>query len=176
MTQEIQKWLSPKTQITRRHSWRLYLRINICRLYGSMKKFGGYSIGIAQIDDEEEEKLSFRICPNSPVSLLVTRSDMPDMRCFSLGGLKNQHDAVLESFGTTEKLIFSLTRLPSTTYCLLSSSPQLLKKWNFPLFLLFSSFENILSQTLTWRRNSFYRNYSKSRFDLAAKRSSTKIL
>ena len=87
-----------------------------------MKKFGDYSIGIAQIDDEINEKLNFQICPNSTISLLVSRSDMPDLRCFSIGGMKNQHDTISESFGTTEEIIISLTRLPSTTYSLLSSS------------------------------------------------------
>ena len=81
-----------------------------------------YSIGIAHIDDEIKEKLNFRICPNSTISLLVSRSEMPDMRCFSIGRMKNQHDAILESFGTTEEIIISMTRLPSTTYSLLSSS------------------------------------------------------
>ena len=37
---------------------------------------------------------------------------MPNMRCFFVGGMKNQHDAILESFGTTEEIINSLTRLP----------------------------------------------------------------
>jgi len=54
--------------------------------------------------------------PNSTISQLVSRSDMPDMRCFSIGGVKKQHDAILESFGTTEEIKISLTRLPSTTY------------------------------------------------------------
>ena len=86
-----------------------------------------YSGGIAQIDDEIKEKLNFRICPNSTISLLVSRSDMPNMRCFPIGGMKKQHDAILKSFGTTEEIIFSLTRLPSTTCSLLSSSLLLLK-------------------------------------------------
>ena len=67
-----------------------------------MMKFGGYSIGIAQIDDEIKEKLNFRICPISTISLLVSRYDMSNMCCFPIGGMKEQHDAVLESFGTTE--------------------------------------------------------------------------
>ena len=46
---------------------------------------------------------------------MVSKSDMPDIRCFSIGGMKYQLDAVLESFGTTEEIIISLTRLPSTT-------------------------------------------------------------
>ena len=86
-----------------------------------MTKFGDYSIEIAQIDNKVKEKLNFRICPNSTISLLVSRSDMPEMRCFSIGGIENQHDAILESFGTTEEMINSLTRLPSTTYPFLSS-------------------------------------------------------
>ena len=44
------------------------------------------------------------------------------MRCFPIGGMKKQHDAILESFGTTEKVVYSLTRLPSTTYSLFLSS------------------------------------------------------
>ena len=66
-----------------------------------MTKFGGYSIGIAQIDDEFKEKLGFRICPISTISLMVSRSDMSNMRCSFIGGMKKQHDAILESFGTT---------------------------------------------------------------------------
>ena len=91
-----------------------------------MKKFGGYPIGIAQTDDEIKEKLNFRICPNSTISLLVSRSDMSDLRCFPNGGVKKQHDVILESFGTTEEIIYSLTRLPSTNCSLLSSSLSLL--------------------------------------------------
>ena len=87
-----------------------------------MTKIGGYSIGIAQIDDEIKEKLNFCICPSSTTSLLVSWPDMPNMRCFSIGGMNNLHDAILESFGTTEEIIYSLTRLPSTTYSLLPSS------------------------------------------------------
>ena len=114
-----------------------------------MTKFGVYSIGIAQIDDEIGEKLNFRICPNSTISLLASRYDMSNMRCFPIGGVKKQHDALLESFGRTEGIIYSLTRLPSTTCSLLSSSLLLLKTLKFPLPLLFSIFEIILSQILT---------------------------
>ena len=94
-----------------------------------MTKFGGYSIGIAQIDDEIKEKLNFRICPNSTISLLASRYDidMSNMRCFPIVGMKKQHDAILKSFGTTEEIIYSLTRLPSTTCSLLSYS------WNFEI-------------------------------------------
>ena len=70
-----------------------------------MKKFGDYSIAIAQIDDEIKEKLNVRICPISAISLLVSRSDL---RCFSTAGMKNQRDAILESFGTTEEIIISI--------------------------------------------------------------------
>ena len=84
-------------------------------------KFGGYSIAIAQIDDEIKEKSNFPFCPNSTSSLLVSMYDMLDMRCFSIGGMKNQHEDILESFGTTEEIIFSLTRFPSTNYSALFS-------------------------------------------------------
>ena len=98
-----------------------------------------YSGGIAQID-EIEEKLNFRICPKSTISQLASRYDMSNMRCFPIGGMKKkQHDAVLESFGTTEGIVYSLTRLPSTTCSLLSSSPLLLKTLKVSLLLPFSS-------------------------------------
>ena len=79
-------------------------------------KFGVYSIEIAKIYDEIKEKVNFRIHQNFTISLLVSRSDVSDMRCFSIGGVKNQHDAILESFGTTEEIIISLAPLPATTY------------------------------------------------------------
>ena len=115
----------------RRQNWRLCLLVNICRHYGDRGEIGDYSGGIAQIDDEIEEKLNFRICPKSTISLLASRYDMTSMCCFPIGGMKKQHDAILESFGTTEEIINSLTRLPSTTCSLLSSSPLLLKTLNF---------------------------------------------
>ena len=101
-----------------------------------MTKFGGYSIGIAQIDEEIQENLNFRICPKSTISLLASRYDMLNMRCFPIGGMKKQHDAILESFGTIKGIINSLTRLPSTTYPLLSCSLLLLKTLNFLLSCL----------------------------------------
>ena len=55
-----------------------------------MMKIGGYSIGIEQIDDEIKGKLMFRLYPNSIISLLVSRSDIPDLRFFPIGGKKNQ--------------------------------------------------------------------------------------
>ena len=61
-----------------------------------MMKSGGYLTGIAQIDDEIKEKLYFPLCPNSAISLLASRSDIPNTRYFSIGGLKHQHDAILE--------------------------------------------------------------------------------
>ena len=122
VTQEMRKVSKLKTETTRRKSWRLCLEINIWRLFADMTKFGGYSTGIAQIHDEIKEKLNFRVCPNSTISQLVSRSDMSDMRCFPIGGMKNQHDAVLYLFGTTEEIIYTLTHLPSTTYSLLPSS------------------------------------------------------
>ena len=57
-----------------------YLPINIWQLYGVVIKFGGYLVGIAQIDDKIQEKLNSRICPNPTISLLVSRSDMSNMR------------------------------------------------------------------------------------------------
>ena len=86
-----------------------------------------YSGEIAQNDDEIKEKLNFRICPNSTIGLLVSRPDMSDMRCFPIGAMKKQHGAILKSFGTPEEIIYSLTRLPSTTYSLLPSFIRLLK-------------------------------------------------
>ena len=71
-----------------------------------MIKFGDYSVGIAQIDDEIEEKFNFRICLKSTISLLASRYDMSNMRCFPIGGMKKQHDAILKSFGTTEEIIY----------------------------------------------------------------------
>ena len=99
------------------------MRLNICQFYGGLIKFGGYSVGIAQIDDEIEEKLNFRMCPNSTISLLASRYDMSNMRCFPIGGMKKQHDVILESFWTIEEIILSLTRLTSATCSFLSSSP-----------------------------------------------------
>ena len=78
-----------------------------------------YSGGIAQIDDEIEEKLNFRIFPNFTISPLANRYGMSNMRCFPIGGMNKQYDTILESFGTTEGIIYSLTRLPSTTCSLL---------------------------------------------------------
>ena len=75
------------------------------------------------------------------------------MRCFPIVGMKKKHDAILESFGTTEENIYSLTRLPSTTYSLLPSSLFDFKTLNLPpLFVILDR-----------------RNYSKSIFDVAAK-------
>ena len=73
-------------------------------------RLGDYLIEIAQIDDEIKNKLSFRFCSNFTISLSVSRSDMLDMRCFPTAGMKSQHDAILESFGTTEEITISLTR------------------------------------------------------------------
>ena len=103
-----------------------------------MTKFAGYSIRIAQIDDEIKQKLNFRICPISTISPLVSTSDMPNMRCFSIGGMKNQHDAILESFGKTDEIIYSLTSLPSTTYSLLPSSLFNFKNFEFASSLCYS--------------------------------------
>ena len=107
-----------------------------------------YSGGIAQIDDEIEEKLNFRICPKSTISLLVSRYDIMNM-CCSIGGMKKQHDAILESFGTTKEII--LITHSFTVNNLLS--PLLffptLKTLKISLLLPFSISEIILSQILT---------------------------
>ena len=66
------------------------------RLYGVIIKIDDYSIGSAQIDDEIKGKLNFPICPNSTISLLVSRSDMPNWGCFSIGGMINKDDAILD--------------------------------------------------------------------------------
>ena len=108
-----------------------------------------YSGGIAHIDDEIEEKLNFRICPKSTISLLVSRYDIMNMCCSPIGGMKKQHDAILESFGTTEEIIkithsFTVNILLSPLlFCLT------LKTLKFPLLLPFSISEIILSQILT---------------------------
>ena len=114
-------------------------------------RFWDYSGGIAQIDDEIEEKLNFRICPNSTISLLASRYDMSNMRWFPIGGIKKQHDANLKSFGTTEEIISFTHSL--TVNNLLSSSPFSLQILNLPLLLALLNL----------------RNYSRSNFDLAAK-------
>ena len=138
------------TDCTHRQSWRLYLRFNNCQFYANMTKLWDYSIGIAQIDDEIEVKLNFWICPKSTISLLVSSSVMPEMRCFSIHGVKKQHYAILDLFGITEEIIMSLARLPSTTYSLLfRSSLLLLKYWIFLFSLLFSIFEFIAGQILS---------------------------
>ena len=113
-----------------------------------MTKIGHDSIEIAPIDDEMK-KTKFSSFPNSLISLLVSRSDMPNIHCFSIGATKNQLDAISESFGTSEEIIISLTRLPSPTYSILPYSLLLLKFWTFFLSLLFSISEIILSQNLT---------------------------
>ena len=72
---------------------------------------------------------------------------MAHMPCFSIGGMKILHDAILESFETTKGVIISLTRLPSTTYSLLSSSlfSQVLNS----ILLVISLSEVMLNQILT---------------------------
>ena len=119
-----------------------------------MTKFGGYSIGIAQIDDEIGEKLNFRIFPNSTISLLASGYGMSNMRCFPIGGMKKkQHDAILEPFGRIEEIILFTYSL--TVNNLLSS---------FLFASTLKNFENFTSLAFL-----DLRNYSKSNFDLAAK-------
>ena len=69
--------------------------------------FESYLGGIAQIDDENREKSNFRLCPNSTISLLACRYEITNMPCFPIGGMKKQHDAILESFGTTGEIIIT---------------------------------------------------------------------
>ena len=95
------------------------------------RRLRDYSGGIAQTDNELKEKLNFQFCLNSTISLLVSGSDMPNMLCSSIGGMKKQHNATLESSGTNQGITFSLTRSPSTTCSLLFSSLLLSKIWNF---------------------------------------------
>ena len=85
---------------------------------------------------------------------MASRSEMTNMRSFPIGGMKKQHDAILESSGTIEEIINSLTRLPSTTYSFFPLLSSTLKILNLPLLF------DILDQ----------RKYSKSNSDLAAKR------
>ena len=127
MIQEKRKAILPKNTDYKAAKLKSIFEIKYLPILGRHEEICSYLIGIAQIDNEIKEKLNFRSSPNSTISLLVKKSDMPDMRCFSFGGMKNQHDASLETFGTSEEIIFSLTRLPSTTYSLHSFSLQLLK-------------------------------------------------
>ena len=77
-----------------------------------MTKVGGYSNGVAQILGQIKEKLKIRFCLQSSKSVLATTSDMPETHCFSFGGMKSECVTILESFGMTEEIIFSLSRLP----------------------------------------------------------------
>ena len=70
---------------------------------------------------------------------------MPDICCFPIGGMKKQHDATLESFGRTEEIIYSLTRLPSTTYSLIPSSLFDFKNLELASSLLYSQSSNLFS-------------------------------
>ena len=128
-------------------NWRLRLQVNICRHYGDRGEIRDYSGGIAQIDDEIDEKLNFRNCPKSTISLLASRYDTMNMCYFPIGGMKKQHDAILESFGTTKEIILFTHSL--TVNNLLFSSFLLFKTLKFPLLSPFLIFEIILSQILT---------------------------
>ena len=74
--------------------------------------------------------------------------------------MKKQHDAISASSGTTEEIIYSLTRLPSTTYSLLPSFSSTLEILNFPLLFALLNLQI----------------YSRSNFDLAAKPQKPSIL
>ena len=75
-----------------------------------MIKFGSYAIGIAKIDDEVREN-KFSILPK-----LLSANWSVGLTCLTcavfIGGMKNQHDAILEAFATTEEIMISFTRLP----------------------------------------------------------------
>ena len=73
----------------------------ICGLCGDVTKFGVTRLE-SQTDDEFKEKSIFRIRRFSTINLLVSSSDMPHRRCFSIGGMKNQHEAIFDSFRTIE--------------------------------------------------------------------------
>ena len=45
----------------------------------------------------------------SATLLLVSKVDMRKMRCFSIGGMKILHDAILQSFGTTGEILINFT-------------------------------------------------------------------
>ena len=80
---------------------------------------------------------------------MASRYDMPIMRYFPIGAMKKQHDAILESFGTTEDIILithSLTVNNMLSSFLFAST---LKNFDFPLLLPFSIFKIILSQIST---------------------------
>ena len=95
----MQKMITSKNETIRQQSLRLRLQINNYGHYGNRGRLRDYSGGIRQTDDKSKEKLNFRIYPNPTSSLLVSRLHLLNLRWFSIGGIKNQHDAILESFG-----------------------------------------------------------------------------
>ena len=103
VTQEIRKMIELKTQTIQQQTRILSLKLFFCRICGDMTTFGGYSTRIAQIDDEIEEKLKFRFRLKSTNSLLVSRFNMTDMRCFSNGGMTTQHDAIYSHVARRKK-------------------------------------------------------------------------
>ena len=124
-----------------------HLWVDIHCHYDKSGDYQGYLVRIAQIDEKSQEKYKKRYCPNSPISVLVKCSDMLDMRCFPIGGMENQHDAILESTSATEEIIIPLTRLPSTTYSLFLTyffSLFVFKPLKDPLFSYFLKSKIIL--------------------------------
>ena len=89
-----------------------------------------------------KENQFFKNCPKSTLSLLASRYDMPNMRCLPIGGMKKQHDPILEPFGTIHEIIL-ITHSP-TVNNLLSSF-----LFSFTLLLPFLITEIILSRILT---------------------------
>ena len=87
-------------------------------------------------------------------------------RCFCTGGKKLKHDAISDLFGTTEEIITSLTRLPSTTSSSLPSSLLSFKLRKPPLPVLFFLLgEIILSLFLAQPQNLHLRKHSKLNSD-----------
>ena len=85
------------------------------------------------------------------------------MRCYCFGGMKNQPYAILDSTGTTEAIIISLTSLPLTTETF--TSPFFSYLFSHPQSTLNSPFFALLNQL----------NYFRSNFNLAAKSSLLKL-
>ena len=115
-------------------------------------KLEDYLVGIAQVDDRIKEFLKFRSYPKFTINQLVSKSDMLDMRCFPIGGMRKQHDAILQSFGMTDN--------PNFTHSLNSNSLFFSFLFSFPF--LNSELSASQFSLLTWL------NYSESNFDLTA--------
>ena len=144
-----------------------------------MTSFAGYWIGFAQIDDEINETSKFRPHQNSTINLLICSVDMPDMSCFANGAIKQQHFAILQSFGMTEGIIFPFTRLPSTTQSFLLSyfiSLLIQKLLKPPLLFDLPTSLNFSNSKFGWAAKSSLSDLFEVKHDLTAKNSSSKII